>query len=167
MKEGPVGAGEELAEMLSSGKRVLFIGLGNPYRSDDAFGPALLDALLERDATEKFPNTVFIFAERNLLDAVPIIEEEEPRTIILADSAQMEKEPGTVLLAEYGSYEGAPLSTHENNYPMFATFVEDAVPGCKIMLLLVQWGSVEMSDEEELTPSVKKALQELLTHFSA
>jgi hydrogenase 3 maturation protease len=119
---------DKYVQMLSkiiSGKKFLFLGVGNHERGDDAIGTVVVSKL----RTE------------HKLDCGPVpenytgkIRRMEPEVIIMIDAVDFGGNPGELILTEAENAKGLTLSTHSMPISIFCKML----PKSKIYLLGIQ-----------------------------
>ena len=112
------------------GKTVI-IGIGNPLRGDDGFGPALIERLHGKVSATCIDAGI---APENY---VGCIVKETPDTILLVDVAHLELEPGQYRLLEPDDIAQSGLTTHDMSSRMLIAFLQDQTQAT-IMMLAVQ-----------------------------
>jgi hydrogenase 3 maturation protease len=128
--------------------KVVFVGVGNRLRGDDAIGPVLIDLL-----KDKVPHGIDAdSAPENVTLAVRRLE---PSVIIFLDAATFGACPGYVKIVEAGDMEKLEASAHNFSLDVVMEYLENAT-GADVFLIGVQPKSI--IDGEELTPEVNDAL---------
>src|SRR5271157_18891 len=132
--------------------KVVFIGVGNRLRGDDAIGPALIDLL-----KDKVPHVVDAdSAPENVTLAVRRLE---PSAIIFLDAASFsDVSTGYVKIVEAGEMEKLEASAHNFSLDVVMEYLENAT-GADVFLIGVQ--PQRIGEGESLSPSLKKPLKEL------
>ena len=136
---------------LMNGKTVI-VGIGNPLRGDDGFGPALIQGLRGQ------VNCVCIDAGRSPENYVGRIVKEQPDTILLVDAVHLGLGPGQYRLLQPADIAAGGLTTHSMSSRLLIQFLEHQTQA-KIFLLGVQPQTVALGDG--ISPAVAKALEEL------
>jgi len=111
--------------------RSLVVGVGNRLRGDDAFGPAVLDALRGH---VHWPLLDAGDAPENCTGAV---ESVEPELVMLLDAAHWGATPGSVGLFSFREIGWCGASTHSACLRLFCHLVA-ARCGCDVVLLAAQ-----------------------------
>ncbi len=145
----------DLIEYLRSlNESSLIMGVGNPLRGDDGFGPALI-------------------AELNGRTEVRLLDVEETPEAFLGKVAEMS--PDKLLIADVVAFGGAAgeavllepdqlgkriaISTHNLPLVMFVKMFKEKCPATDVKLLGVQPGSIEPG--QGLGPAVRKTVEAL------
>ncbi len=89
--------------------KLVFVGLGNEYRNDDAAG---LLFLRELKAVYWFKDSYFIRAERNPENFLEIILRYDPKAVVFIDAADWGGFPGNIRWLEKDEISGIKFSTH-------------------------------------------------------
>lgn len=137
--------------------RIAVVGVGHPWRGDDAAGVAVarLLELLARD-----PALQVIEAgpapERCWRLLLPF----RPHLILFVDAADMRTPPGSVHWLEWECIAAGPASTHTLPLPVLAAFL-GAELSCGVAVLGIQPGNVDPGTA--LTPAVEQAVAKTAT----
>lgn len=133
----------------------LIIGVGNPLRGDDGFGPALIAGLNGRTGiklmdAEEIP-------EAFLDQAIALA----PDKLLIADAVALGGLPGEAALMPPESLgQKIAISTHNLPLLMFIKFFKEQSPKTEVMLLGVQPKGIEFG--KELSPEVRKTIDSLV-----
>ena len=115
--------------------RVVVLGVGNPLRGDDGFGPALIDRLKDRtDAVCLDAGT----APENYLGA---IVKEDPDTILIVDAVHLNRAPGQVDILTKDDIAQRGFTTHDISPRLVIEYLEQQT-NAGIHMLAVQPESV-------------------------
>ncbi|MDI6740279.1 MAG: hydrogenase maturation protease [Candidatus Edwardsbacteria bacterium] len=145
----------ELPDYLRSlGEHDLIVGVGNPLRGDDGFGPALVAALAGR-------------ARCRAIDGgeMPEDRQEEivalaPAAVLVADAVAFGGRPGELILLEPEQLgKKVAVSTHNLPLMMFIKYLREQLPAAEIRILGVQPRQIELG--KGLSPEVAKTVQSL------
>lgn len=136
---------------LMNGKTVI-VGIGNPLRGDDGFGPALIQRLQGQ------VNCVCIDAGSSPENYVGRIVREEPETILLVDVAHLGLRPGQYQLLQPVDIVAGGLTTHSMSSRLLIEFLENQTQA-NIFLLGVQPQTVALG--EGISACVTDTLYEL------
>lgn len=141
------------------GKTVI-VGIGNPLRGDDGFGPALVKQL---DA--KVP-LICIDAGSALENFVGPIVKEEPDTVLLVDVAYLNSEPGHYRILQPAEISKCGFTTHDMSSRMLIEFLTNETKA-NIFVLGVQPEHVSLGKamSDRLTETLKEV--ELLIEEAA
>jgi hydrogenase 3 maturation protease len=132
--------------------RVVIVGIGNPLRGDDGFGPALIARV-----QGKVPMLCLDagIAPENYIGR---IIREQPDTILLVDVAHLELTPGQYRLLRSTDINTGGFSTHDMSSRVLIEFLENEVHA-DILLLGVQPHDVSLG--KEMSAQVTRALDEV------
>lgn len=109
------------------GKRVV-VGIGNPLRGDDGFGPSLIARL------QASGRGIYIDAGQAPENYLGRILKEEPDTILLVDVAHLDLKPGEYRLLKPRDIMKCGLTTHEMSSRMLIEFLLEETPADIFML---------------------------------
>ena len=142
---------------LMHGKTVI-VGIGNPLRGDDGFGPALIERLHGQ------VNCVCIDAGSSPENYIGRIVREEPDTILLVDVAHLGLRPGQYQLLQPVDISNGGLTTHSMSSRMLIEFLENQTQA-NIFLLGVQPQTVALGEGmsacvTETLAVLKRSIQE-------
>jgi len=130
--------------------RIGVLCVGNPLRGDDAFGPAVFEAVSERTTA-----AVFNGAETPE-NALPALARLEPRLVIVVDAVVFGGAAGELALLEPGGMRTDGFDTHTASLSVVAEFLQEAC-GARVLVLAAQPACIDMG--AELTPSVNEAVE--------
>ncbi len=157
---------ELLRQLIGGDQRVLMMGLGNEFRSDDGAGVQTVRWLSESGIpgpSEDGPSFMVMEAGRQLLSHVHTVELARPSVIIFVDAANLGLDPGsTVMLGEEQVFE-TNLSTHENNFSLVLAYLRKVLPDLHFYFIGFQYSSEEMSPGMNLSPQVEIAVRTLVS----
>ncbi len=145
---------------MSPSEKTLLIGLGHPYRSDDAFGPRAIEALREKFG-DRFEY------QKHSGDPADLLDSWDRRTIVILDVLRTpDPKPGTIhcLKVEEGLVlPGAPsVSSH-------ALSLGEALEMGRILHKMPKRGLIlgvegeNFNPGDQLSPAVASALEEVVT----
>ena len=138
----------ELREWLSSLKRAVIAGIGNPIRSDDFVGVKIVQEL-QGKVSEKVHLIECETVPESFMDEIVGLQ---PSHVLLIDAAVMGLKPGEVRLIYAEKVTNFPaISTHMLPLRVFCEYITQ-LTNAKIALLLIEPKSVEFG--EGLTPEV-------------
>jgi hydrogenase 3 maturation protease len=144
---------DELARRLQG--RVVIIGIGNPIRGDDAFGPLLARRLQGRVAAQ------VVDAEDVPESYLRTVIAASPETVLFLDAIDLGEPPGSAAVLESGELTSYVPSTHRMPLSMLMDIVGKEA-GARVAVLAVQPGQVELggplSAAVEATVSVLEEL---------
>lgn len=132
-----------------SGKRVAILGIGNPLRGDDAFGPHLIDRLQGKI------NAILINAGSVPENYVGKIVALQPEVVIIVDVADFDAEPGDIAILEIDEIQDAGFTTHNASLCLIAKFLQTFMP-VDVLLLGVKPASTTFG--APMTPVVAESL---------
>jgi hydrogenase 3 maturation protease len=140
-----------LHEEILKGKVVL-VGIGNPLRGDDAFGPRLIERLTGK------VRAVCIDAGTAPESYTGKIVKEKPDTIVLVDVVHLNQSPGDYALLGKAEIIKSGFTTHDMSPSLFIEYLESQTQA-DIYLLGVQPQTLAMG--AEMSEPVKRALDKL------
>ncbi len=132
--------------------KVVIVGIGNPLRGDDGFGPALTERLQGKARLICINAGI---APENYLGR---IIKEEPDTILLVDIAHLELEPGQYRILQPVDISQCGLTTHDMSSQMLIEFLKDQTRA-DIFMLAVQPQNVSLG--EVMSERLAKTLNEI------
>lgn len=136
------------------------LGIGNPLRGDDAFGPALIERLLQLD----LPDTVLLDAGTTPENYTGPIARESPDFVLIADIAHLEREPGSISMLKGEEILRSGLTTHDQSPRMFLEQLSLRLGDrAAVWMLGVQPASVEFG--ADMSPEVAGALEDVVALF--
>jgi hydrogenase 3 maturation protease len=137
--------------------RVIIMGVGNPLRSDDGVGPALVQELRKSLPKEKTGVTLIDAGEVPENYLTPVINL-KPDTILIIDAADFQSHPGDARIVDSTEVKNMGLSTHNASLAMIMDLLKEET-GASIHLLGIQpmrtHLGVGFSDE------IKKTVEEI------
>jgi hydrogenase 3 maturation protease len=133
------------------GKTVI-VGIGNPLRGDDGFGPALIGRLQGRISP------VCIDAGNAPENYLGRIAREEPDIILLVDVAQLDLEPGQYGILQPEEILKCGLTTHDMSSRMLIDFLQGQTLA-SIFMLAVQPQNISLG--EPMSECLLKTLEEI------
>jgi len=146
---------KQLKEWLSNVKKLVILGVGNPLRHDDGFGPALIEAVSKYKLPDKVKLINCETVPENFLNTVIRLE---PSHVIIVDSAQMNTLPGEVKLVSPENIGGITFSTHTLPLTFTIKYIKHFT-GAEVKLILVQPENLDFG--EGLTLKVSEALDDI------
>ncbi|WP_424357955.1 hydrogenase 3 maturation endopeptidase HyCI [Methanocella sp. MCL-LM] len=131
--------------------QIVFVGIGNRYRGDDAAGPAIIDLL-----AEKVPHTIDAgSAPENVTGAIKKLK---PKAIVLIDALIFkDAPPGSAFVVESDE-----IAQKGFSHTLSLDFVMDYLrqeTGADVFLIGVQPGHIE--DMEGLSAGMQEALEKI------
>jgi len=138
--------------------RVSIVGIGNPLRGDDGFGPTMIEAL-------KGTVSAFLFdcgtAPENYI--IPILQV-NPDVIILLDSVDFEKTPGALGVFAIDEVSKINLSTHNISAHLITDFLKMGNENALIFMVGIQPKNIRFG--EPLSDEVKEGIGRLKAVFA-
>ena len=133
------------------------VGIGNPLRGDDGFGPKLIESLKGSVDASLFDCGT---APENYI--IPILNS-NPRTVILLDAADFGSPPGEVDVFEIDSVSNRGFSTHNMSPRMLADLMKTGASGLNIFLVAVQPKNIAFG--EKMSEEVMRGMERLKDVF--
>lgn len=121
---------DELQRKLA-GKRAVLLGIGNPMRGDDAFGPCLADRLQGRVAA------TIVDAGEVPENYVGVVRAAQPDIVVILDAADFGGVPGDAAIIAPDDLGKATFSTHNAGLRLFLKFLQSEIPS-EIVIIGVQ-----------------------------
>lgn len=145
----------DLKNWFFGAKKVVIVGIGNPFRKDDFVGVEIVQNLKKIDSK----NVYFIEAETIPESYMQKIMAFKPSHILLIDAGIINKEAGTALIADPKQLiRKTSISTHTLPLRIFCDYLTQTTDA-KICLLIIQ--PLDTSFGEGLTQTLKKVATEL------
>ncbi|CAJ35966.1 hydrogenase 3 maturation endopeptidase HyCI [Methanocella arvoryzae] len=150
---------EDLVEALKArlkgipADRIVFVGVGNRFRGDDAAGPLVIDLL-----AEKVPHAIDAgSAPENITGAIKKLK---PKAIVIIDALIFkDAPPGSAFIVE-----SEEIAQRGFSHTLSLDFVMDYLredTGADVFLIGVQPGY--LGDTEGLSPGMREALEKIAT----
>jgi len=133
-------------------KNTIIVGIGNPLRGDDGFGPALVQRLQGK------VNLACIDAGNAPENHLGRILKEEPDSVLLVDAADLGLEPGQYRILQPEDILKCGLSTHDMSSRMMIEFLQNQMPA-NIFMLAVQPENVSLG--EPISECLNNTLDEI------
>ncbi len=169
---------QDLSTLLESStwSTLIFMGIGNEFRSDDGAGVALARALQGESKFDGRADLEFIDAGMGLVNYLDRLVEMEPDLLVIADTVRFQGRkveeglendnmslPGCGLFpleAEIPPpFETSALSTHQLPFSFIMAFLCKFLPNTRVYLIGLGFETLENSDEMSLSPGVKELIQ--------
>lgn len=144
--------GKHIFEDILKGK-VVIIGIGNPLRGDDGFGPALINRIKSKISSVCFDVGS---APENYLGKIIT---ENPDTLLIVDAAHLGLTPGAYSVLGAADLQSSGLSTHDFAPNLFLHYLQAQLTGTRIHFLGVQPQNIRLG--EKLSTPVKRTLARL------
>jgi hydrogenase 3 maturation protease len=136
------------------------LGIGNPLRGDDSFGPALIERLRQLD----LPDTVCLDAGTTPENYTGPIVRESPDFVLIADAVHLGTEPGSMTVLKGAEILRSGLTTHDQSPRMFLEQLRLRIgEEVAVCMLGVQPASLELG--EDMSAEVAAALREVVALF--
>lgn len=146
---------KQLKEWLSNVKKLVILGVGNPLRRDDGFGPALIKSLSKYQLPGNVKLVDCEMVPENFLSTIIRLK---PSHIIIVDSAQMNTLAGEVKLISPENIGGVTFSTHTLPLTFTIEYIKHFTKA-DVKLILVQPENLDFG--EGLTLKVSEALNNI------
>lgn len=105
----------EIAHLLKG--RIVLMGVGNPLRSDDGVGPALVQEL-RTNMPKEFTSVTLIDAGEVPENYLSPVINLKPDTILIVDAADIKSKPGEVKIIDSSKVKNNGLTTHNASLKM-------------------------------------------------
>jgi len=132
--------------------KVVVVGVGNPIKGDDGFGPALIERIKDKTSM------VCIDAGSTPESYAGKIIKERPDTILIVDAVHLGVSAGEYDILKSSEIEKSGFTTHDISPRMFLDYLERET-GSNIYMLGVQPENISFG--AEMTESVEKTLREI------
>lgn len=133
-------------------EKTVIVGIGNPLRGDDGFGPALVQRLQGK------VNLACIDAGNAPENHLGRILKEEPDSVLLVDAADLGLDPGQYRILQPEDILKCGLTTHDMSSRMMIEFIQNQTPA-NIFMLAVQPENVSLG--EPMSECLNKTLDEI------
>jgi hydrogenase 3 maturation protease len=136
--------------------RIAILGVGNPFRSDDAAGILVVRALAHRKSADRVLICEAGPAPENRTGEV---RRYAPDLVLIVDAAEMGETPGTVRWISEDDIDGMSASTHSLPLSMLIHYLKLDL-NCDVRLLGIQVRSNEVG--ETVSVDVLRAVDEIV-----
>ena len=138
-------------------EEIYFIGLGNPYRSDDGVGIEFISKIKNyfQNAFTEFDNLTEI--------VLNLCNNNEKGLVVFVDSSDFRAEAGEVKIAVYDEIEDFGKHFHKIPLKLYMKLLQKA--GKQTFLIAIQPESIEEINEPELSSTVKASLNFIIKQF--
>jgi len=136
----------------------VFVGIGNPLRGDDAFGPELVSRIQGK------VRAVCLDVGTAPESYAGKIAREKPGTIVLVDAVHLGKAPGAYELLEKDDILETGFTTHDLSPHLLIDYLEKET-GAAVYLLAAQPETLEMGSE--MSGPVRETLDRLVDRILA
>lgn len=133
--------------------KVLIVGIGNPLRGDDAFGPEVIKRLPPK------PPHLFINVETVPENHLETMISFSPDTLLLIDAIDWDSKPGELKVAESEEIGAESISTHNISLGFLMDYLAQQT-GADVLLLGVRPKQVRIG--EKISPIVAKRITEVV-----
>ncbi|MFC1755655.1 hydrogenase 3 maturation endopeptidase HyCI [Thermoproteota archaeon] len=142
---------ENLSELFLS-KKLLFVGIGNPLRGDDGFGPELINRIEGKIKAD------CINAEMTPENYIGKIVKAGADVVILIDAVSMDEAPATIKLISEDQIPEYGFSTHNMSPKLMIENIKSQI-STFIVMIGIQPQKLEFGDS--ISESVEKELSTL------
>ena len=160
-----------LTPLFKASGTLMFVGIGNEYRTDDGAGVALARRLLVDQELEQKEGCHIIDAGLGLMNHLETIRSEQPDLLIIMDCVEFsfQTEAGRAV-PSFGlfSLDRTPLeldmrslSSHQLPLDFVKGFVKQFSPKTRLFLLGVAHGDLDHSEELQLSAAVGELVEAL------
>ena len=133
-------------------EKTIIVGIGNPLRGDDGFGPALVQRLQGK------VNLACVDAGNTPENHLGRIIKEEPELVLLVDVADLGLDPGQYRVLHPAEILKRGLTTHDMSSRMMIEFLQDQTQA-NIVMLAVQPENISLG--ESMSECLNKTLDEI------
>ena len=133
--------------------KIVIVGIGNPLRGDDAFGPALIERLRGKRGI------VCIDAGSSPENYTGKIVQENPDVLLLVDAVDLGRQPGEYEILEKDAIIKSGFTTHDMSPRMCIEYLESQTTA-PIYMLGIQPHNISLG--EGLSDQVEKSLEEII-----
>ncbi|NQV19417.1 MAG: hydrogenase maturation protease [Armatimonadetes bacterium] len=136
---------------------IYFIGLGNPYRSDDGVGIKFISKIKNhfKNAFTEFDNITEI--------VMNLCNNNEKGLVIFVDSSDFQAEAGEIRITVYDEIEDFGKHFHKIPLKLYMKLLQNASK--QTFLIAIQPESIEEINEPELSNTVKASLNFMIKQF--
>ena len=144
--------------------RIAILGVGNPFRADDAAGVFIARTLSNRAGALDTDHVLIMEAGQAPENTTAELRKFAPHLVLFVDAANMGKAPGTIEWIMEESIDGMSASTHSLPLSILSHYLRLELD-CKVNLLGVQPRSLEVGGA--LSAEVLEAIQEIVLALDA
>lgn len=155
---------ECLAAIWQSSRKIAFLGVGSPVRSDDSVGLYVVSELEKCLADDPTRELRFYLGESAPENFSGEIRNFAPTHTIIFDAANMGTSPGTFAVIDPETIGGVSFATHMLPLKILVNYFI-ATTGCQIAVIGVQPKNLEFG--ESLSPEIKAAADALIAALNA
>jgi hydrogenase 3 maturation protease len=139
--------------------RIVILGVGNSFRSDDAAGILVARALSKRECTSDTDRVLILEGGQAPENRMGEVRKFAPDLILIVDAAEMGEAPGVICWISEKEIDGMSASTHSLPLSMLAHYLKLELH-CDVKLLGIQVGSNEVG--ENVSAEVLQAIDEIV-----
>ncbi len=139
----------DLIQLISNNEEILFLGLGNKFRSDDRVGLYIVDELSDEFNVLK--------GGKNPEKHINKIKEIGPDVLIIVDSVDHESKPGSVVFTDLNDVVKKPVSSHRMPIKIFIEILKNDLVDLKTYLIGIQ--PLDLSIGENISPKIKETAE--------
>lgn len=138
-------------------EEIYFIGLGNPYRSDDGVGIKFISKIKKnfKNAFTEFDNIIEIILN--------LCNNNENGLVIFVDSSDFQAEAGEIRITVYDEIEDFGKHFHKIPLKLYMKLLQNASK--QTFLIAIQPESIEEINEPKLSKKVTVSLNFLIEQF--
>ncbi|HML24513.1 MAG TPA: hydrogenase 3 maturation endopeptidase HyCI [Aggregatilinea sp.] len=152
----------QLAQNSNRVPRVAIIGMGHEFNGDDAAGPVIARALIERTAGSH--RLLVIDAGPAPENTTGALRRFEPDLVLMVDAAQMGEPPGAVRWLDWEQTTGVSASTHSLPPHVLARYMV-AEFDCHVALIGIQPFANQI--DAPLTPGMQATVADVIDALTA
>ncbi len=141
----------ELKKILQG--KIVFVGIGNPLKGDDGFGPELIARLQGR------VRALCLDAGTAPESYTGKVVREDPDTIVFVDAVHMGLPPGETRVLAGSEILKAGFTTHDLSPSLLIQYLESQTPRSRIYLLGVEPQALTLG--EPISAAIKETLEDL------
>ena len=139
--------------------RIAILGVGNPFRSDDAAGILVAHTLSQRECAADTDHVLILEAGQAPENRTGELRKFNPEAVLIIDAAEMGDAPGMVRWISEDEIDGMSASTHSLPLSMLIDYLKMELD-CEVMLLGIQAESNEVG--ETVSANVLQAVNEIV-----
>lgn len=148
-------------------KRLVFLGIGNELRHDDAAGLVIIEKLRLR---VKDPSVTMLDCADTPENFTGHVKRLDPACIVLVDAADFGGRPGEAHVFALSDIEKADISTHKASLAVLGAYLRSET-GASVFVIGIQpdnteFGSGLTQTLREASDSIVEAISTVLNHYS-
>ena len=129
-------------------EKIVFVGLGNVLRSDDAAGLIFLNKLQKK---KRFESSTFVSAETNPENHIGEVLRAEPELIVFIDTFVSDDTSGYISWLHSDKIKISDFSTHAFSIKLIEQFIRNEFKNCEIRYIGIRplslaWGNFLSKD---------------------